>query len=198
MPLQLTLQNRLTSYSQLTLVDSTGLYNADTNPTGWGHPNIALNEVLYAHLLVTNPSGIIYDLDIINDLGIDFQTATVDELVYNIPSALIGGSLGEVLADGTYSVVYKISTTNPFVTGYISTYDIMTYYEVQNKVFKRIINIPYYYKQEKESLYIKETTTLFMLFQALIESAIYYDVTKFGIALNAINDILTFDVENLE
>jgi hypothetical protein len=198
MALQLTLQNRLTSYSQLTLVDSTGLYNADTNPTGWGVHNLALTAVVYAHLFVTNPSGIIYDLDIINDLGIDFQTATVDELVYNIPSALIGGSLGDVLADGTYSVVYKISTTDPFGTGYISTYDIMTYYVVQDKVFKRIVNIPFYYKPNQESLYIKETTTLFMLLQALIESAIYYDVTKFGITLNAINDILTFDVENLE
>jgi len=198
MALQLTLQNRVTSYSQLTLVDSTGLYNAVTNPTGWGAPNITLTDVAYAHLLITTPSGTIYDLDIIVDLGIDFQTIAVDELIYNIPSALIGGSLGDVLDDGVYSIEYKVSITDPFVTGYTSTYDIMTYYVVQDSVFKRIAYIPYYYKQEQESLYIKETTTLFMLLQTLIISSIYYDVTKFGITINAINDILSFDIENLE
>lgn len=48
--------------NEIIVVDSTGDYNAITNPTGWGAPNANRNniDVTTARLTVTNPSGTIF------------------------------------------------------------------------------------------------------------------------------------------
>lgn len=93
----------------LTFTDDTGLYEATSNPHGWYGPNTDLNaDVAGAFLIITDPSGDVYTIDIISDLGFDYPTAEVDLLEYEVPSTLLGLAATESFADGIYDVTYKI------------------------------------------------------------------------------------------
>lgn len=206
MALTLALTSSNTSTVQLTLTDSTGAYNVTTNPTGWGAPNIALTDVLYAYLVVTTPGGVVYPIDIINDLSIDFSTVAYDELIYNVTHDLLGGTVGTTLPDGIYEVTYQISTRNitygdfdaigESTTDKALDINVMTYYTVQGQVFERIAEIPTYYKcADCDNLYVKETTTMFMLLQSLIAASTYSTTVKFELILEALQDIISFDAD---
>lgn len=196
--------------NQLTLIDSTGDYDASTNTGGWGAPNTALSAVKFAYLAITDPGGTMYTVDIINDLGINFATVASDELIYNVTHDLIGGTLGNVIEDGVYEVTYMISTrvgatlndfsptSNPSTDFETQTYA-MTFYVVQGNTFDRIAEIPNYYKcGDCNCLYVKETTTIFMLLQALIAASAYSTTTNFQLILDTLEDIFAFDVDNFD
>jgi len=91
----------------LTITDSTGTYDVTTNPTGCDP--LWLPDVTAATLVITDPSDNEYTIDIISDLGIDYSTATVDTLEYDVPSTLLGKSSTEAFDDGIYEVVYTIT-----------------------------------------------------------------------------------------
>lgn len=197
MALTLVLSSSNADITQLTLTDATGDYDALTNLTGWGAPNLALSAVLYAHLFITTPEGIQYDRDIENDLGIDFSTVTSDALIYNITHDLLGGTIDTILEDGVYEVIYRISDKATWDDGgndYELTINVMTYYIVQGGVFERIAEIPTYYKCAScDNLYVQETTTLFMLLQSIIAASTYSSTTQFEIILAMLEDALSFD-----
>ena len=197
MALTLLLSSSNADITQLTLTDTTGDYAAGTNVGGWGAPNIALTAVLYAHLIIVNPEGETNDIDIISDLSIDFATVASDELIYNITHDLIGGTVDTTLEDGTYEVTYRISDKATWDDGgndYEITLNVMTYYIVQGLVFDRIAEIPTYYTcADCDNLYVKETTTLFMLLQSAIAAANYSTTTQFEIILAMLEDALSFD-----
>jgi len=196
MALTLVLASSNADTTQLTLTDSTGAYAVD-NTGGWGAPNITLGSVLYAHLIITDPSDVEYDIDIINDLGIDFTTIGADGLIYEVTHDLIGGTLGATLEDGIYEVEYRISDSATWDDGgndYSIVINVMTYYTVQGQVFERIAEIPTYYKcADCDNLYVKETTTMFMLLQSLIAASTYSTTVKFELILEALQDIISFD-----
>lgn len=196
MALTLSLTNTISNITEFTLTDSTGNYSV-SNEGGWGSPNIAISDVEYAHLIFTTPTGILYDIDIIDDLGIDFSTATISDLVYTVTNDMIGGVSGEVIPDGVYTVEYQISDSATWDNGgndYSLTLTIMSYYEVQNSVFGRIGEIPTYYNCGGcDNAYIKETSTLFMLLQSVITASGYSNTELFEIALEALQDIIEFD-----
>jgi hypothetical protein len=201
MALVLKLSQSITNYTSLNLTDASGVYNVSTNPTGWGAPNIALSAVQYAHLIVTAPSGTIYDVDIVSDLGIDFSTVTYDELIYNLPYTLFGGTTGDLLPDGIWNIDYRISTELTWVEETINTYslvvNIMTYYVIQEAVYNRIKLIPTYYTcSDCNNQFVKETSTIFMLLQALIASTQYSNTVRFTEILSALTDIMSFDTTN--
>lgn len=204
MALTLALTSSNTSTTQLTLTDSTGDYASD-NTGGWGAPNTNLTAVQYAYLIVEDSAGSTYEVDIINDLSIDFSTVASDELIYNVTHDLLGGTAGTILEDGIYNILYQISTraitdpadfdatANP-TTDFELEINVMTYYVVQGSVFERIAEIPTYYQcADCDNLYVKETTTLFMLLQSLIAASTYSTTTKFSLILDLIEDILSFD-----
>jgi hypothetical protein len=197
MALVLTLSSSNADITQLTLTDTTGVYAAGTNPGGWGAPNLALTAVLYAHLLIDTPEGGSYDIDIISDLGIDFATVASDELIYNITHDLLGGTVDTTLEDGTYAITYRISDNATWDNGgtdYEITLNAMTYYVVQGQVFERIAEIPTYYTCAScDNMYVKETTTLFMLLQSAIAAANYSTTTQFELILAMLEDALSFD-----
>lgn len=201
MALTLALQNSVGDYTQITLTDTTGDYSS-TNVGGWGVPNIELSSVVYAHLIVTLPSGAVVDIDIINDLEIDFSTVTSDELVYNLTYEMLYSQSSEAtLPDGIYAIQYAIADQVALDedASYILNTNIMTYYTVQAGVFERIGEIPTYYKCAScGNQYVKETTTLFMLLQSLIAASTYSSTVQFTSILTVIEDILSFDSTNTE
>ena len=196
MALTLSLTNTISNITEFTLTDSTGTYSV-TNTGGWGAPNIAISDVEYAHLIFTTPAGVLYDIDIIDDLGIDFSTATTADLIYTITNDMVGGVEGDIIPDGVYTVEYQISDSATWDGGgndYSITLTIMSYYEVQNSVFERIGEIPTYYNCGGcDNPYIKETSTLFMLLQSVITASGYSNTELFEIALEALQDIIEFD-----
>jgi len=200
MALTLSLSQSITNYTSLNLTDASGEYNVTTNPTGWGAPNIAISAVQYAHLIITMPNGTIVDVDIEADLGINFAVATYADLVYNVTYLLLTGTSG-LMPDGVYNVEYRISTDAAWVPGagtnYTVTANIMTYYEVQESVYNRIKLIPTYYTcSDCNNQFVKETSTIFMLLQALIASTQYANTVRFTEILSALTDIMSFDTTN--
>jgi len=200
MALSLALTKTVTDFSVLTLVDNSGNYDVDTNPTGWGAPNIELSSVQYAHLLITPPTTSQVDIDIINDLGIDFSTITSEELIYNITYDLLvsGGTAGTTLEDGIYTVTYRISTDASWVEGAATNYTVTvnfgTYYVVQALVFQNVATIPNFYNCSKCcDLQLKDVVTQFMLLQALIYASEYTYLTEFSNILTTLQQVTSFD-----
>lgn len=200
MALSLSLSQSITNYTSLTLTDASGEYNVSTNPTGWGARNIAISAVQYAHLIITMPNAVVIDVDIMTDLGIDFSTATYADLVYNVSYLLLTGT-DALMPDGVYNIEYRISTDASWVeeavTNYTVTANVMTYYVVQESVYNRIKLIPTYYTcSDCNNQFVKETSTIFMLLQALIASTQYSNTVRFSEILSALTDIMLFDTTN--
>lgn len=195
MALVLSLTKTITDYSVLTLVDNTGDYDATTNPNGWGVSNTALTAVDYAHLIITDPSGNVYDVDIIADLGINFATVQSDELIYNVTADLLGGTLGNTLADGIWTVLYEVSDDAGATTTSL-TVQLGTYYQVQALVFQNIATIPAFYSCNKCcTLQLKDIVTQFMMLQALIYASDYTYLTEFTNILTTLQQITSFNLD---
>lgn len=193
MALSLKLSSSIVNYTSLNLADASGVYDVNTNPTGWGAPNKAISDVTSAELTITLPNGSIVVVDIIGDLGIDFATATTADLVYNIPYSLLSGTDG-LMPDGVYDIIYDITADS---VDYTTTATVMTYYVVQESVYNRIKLVPEYYTcSDCDNKFVKETSTIFMLLQALIASSQYSNTVRFEDILSGLTDIMSFDSSN--
>lgn len=192
MALTLSLTKNITNYSVLTLVDNTGAYDAGTNPGGWGSPNMALADVDYATLTITAPDTTVYTIDILVDLGIDYST---DDLIFNVTADLLGGTLGDTLADGIWTVLYEVSDDGGTTTTEL-TVQVPTYYQVQVLVFDNIATIPSFYTCQKCcDLKLKDIVTQFMLLQALVYASEYAYTTEFTNILTTLQQITSFDLD---
>lgn len=194
MALSLKLSSNIVNYTSLNLSDASGIYDVSLNPTGWGSPNKSISDVTSAELTITLPNGSVVVIDVITDLGIDFATATTTDLVYNIPYSLLSGGVDGLMPDGVYFIEYDIiADGEPYGT----TAYIMTYYVVQESVYNRIKLIPQYYTcSDCNNSFVKETSTIFMLLQALIASSQYSNTTRFEELLAGLTDIMSFDSSN--
>ena len=200
MALELKLTQSITDYTSITLTDSSGTYNASTNPTGWGAPNIEIADVLYAKIFITLGSTTT-EIDLVDDLGIDFSTATASTLIYNIPYTMFGGTVStDLVPDEVWEIEYRISDTVNWDDGgndYYITLNLMTYYVIQGQVYDRIKLLPTYYTcSDCNNLFVKETSTIFMLLQALIASTSYSSTSQFTEILSSLEDILSFNSSN--
>ena len=195
MALDLKLSSNIVNYTSINLIDSTGIYNVVTNPGGWGAPNLALSGVVSAELTVSLPNSSVVTIDIINDLGIDFSTATTADLVYNLTSTMLYGTSG-LIPDGLYTIEYNITSAGG---AYGTSATIMTYYVVQESIYNRIKLIPQYYTcSDCNNQFVKETSTIFMLLQALIASSQYSNSVRFTELLTGLTDIMSFDSPNIQ
>ncbi|MFN5251407.1 MAG: hypothetical protein ACK5DE_10180 [Bacteroidota bacterium] len=95
--IQITVQNNVDS---MVLIDSTGNYDAVSNPGGWGAPNPTRGTVSGASVVITPPGA--EDLASIN-LGTFLNT----ELSYDITSAV--EALDTTLTDGIWKYVFTFS-----------------------------------------------------------------------------------------
>lgn len=82
----------------LTFTDSTGLYNADTNPGGYGTPNPAYGDIVSTLITFVLSNG--------NTVNIDTFVPTADVPYVNITAAELGysGTITDQIATVTYSV----------------------------------------------------------------------------------------------
>jgi hypothetical protein len=109
--------------NEIIVTDSTGDYNAITNPTGWGAPNANRNntDVTSVRLTVTNPSGTIFaDLTPPNSLyNTTFWTGTARayEITADVTNIF---TTNPVIADGVWKfvVAFTVLTVPISVTKY--------------------------------------------------------------------------------
>jgi len=97
------------------ITDTTGNYNASTNPTGWGTPNPATSDITRITLSVKNLyTNITYD----NIVALTYTTAVT---VFPTSDLEIDGvSIGDVvMPDGLYEFTYTIVISD--TTTYIAT-----------------------------------------------------------------------------
>lgn len=172
----------------LTITDSTGEYNAVTNPTGWDP--VWLPDVTDASLVITDPSDNEYTIDIINDLGIDFATATVNTLEYDIASTLVGKSSTESFDDGIYTVVYSITLLGT------DTYTVTRMFAIdcnlQCSIDALVAMIPSQYNCNNcNTSFIDDVFLAYMLFGAMKNAALCGGIDQWYNMKTTLNKLIT-------
>lgn len=85
--------------------ETTGAYNVDSNPTGWGSPNAATGSASSATLIVTNNlTGVSYTINLFTE---GFPSSSSDGTFY-VTSDMIGGADDTEIDDGYYTFVYTV------------------------------------------------------------------------------------------
>lgn len=86
--------------TEVTFTETTGSYNAVTNPTGWAiiAPGMPIGNVDDSTLTITTPSG---DVFIINTFP-TLPASTDTDITFNLGD--LGGTSGDVFPDGLYTV----------------------------------------------------------------------------------------------
>lgn len=150
------------------LEDGTGLYNAVTNPGGWGTPNPAVTVIngttidLFLDVEYTNSSGTTTTYDQINLYTAFGPFTTVNDLVFELtPDLLVSGGTpmaanGEVFLDGWYKFTYSFEDSTLTYTD--STDIVETFIDgiVRVKVYTSLKNVPYINDYERFSNDFKE------------------------------------------
>lgn len=83
--------------------ESTGTYNVDTNPGGWGTPNTDIADIVSAELVITKPDG--DEVTITLDSAL-FPT-TNENIIYKISAESLGYS--STIETGLYNIKYKLT-----------------------------------------------------------------------------------------
>jgi hypothetical protein len=128
MALELSINVSLSSNGKLmTFTETTGTYNVNLNPTGWGSPNLDLNQVLYASLVVTLPDTTSKTLFYTKgqSFGIAFASNFPDDsetYTFDITKALNSTfSLFSILGDGTDITYTSYAPSHNFTTSSLLT-----------------------------------------------------------------------------
>lgn len=177
------LQVALTSLQQdscgeWVLTDSTGAYDAATNPTGWGAPNNPVynsGTLTSATLVIKKYDGSTFDtlqtFDLLlpaiwtaltGDTNTPFSAqTTLATLVYTIDAT----ALGAAIEDGIYQITYTVEDA---VASSTITYNIATYCNIECCIEQRLANVPNEYTCVNcSNEYLETTATLWTLLQAL-------------------------------
>lgn len=91
--------------TQLKFTEETGIYNATTNTTGYGTPNIDISDVLTAVLTITGPNGITYNIDLFATTLFPSNTSGIE---YTLPLSGYGNPTN--ITDGQWYFNYIITT----------------------------------------------------------------------------------------
>ena len=162
----------------LTVTDSTGEYSG-TNLTGWGTPNIELSDVSVATVTITDPDDVEHVVDLVNDLGIDYLTATADTLEYDIDSTYFGLASTDTIPDGIYNFLYSITDTSLDV--YTMERNIALYCNIGCEINDLLKMIPEQYSCNKcNTAFINEVYGIYMMYKALINAAECGSVSEFN------------------
>lgn len=104
-----------TKCDSLSFIETTGIYNAATNPTGYGSPNPTIQSSFTANdavLIITDPEGTVFTIDITagNDLSLsaitdNFPTQDNSQFYTITPTVL---SQSGSFIDGVYEVKYTV------------------------------------------------------------------------------------------
>ena len=92
--------------------ETTGEYNASSNPGGWGTPNPEVGDVTSTVVAFTLPSGTISTFDSA-ELGVLNPFAAFPDdtgtLEVSLTMANFGGAATSAFADGVYSITYTVN-----------------------------------------------------------------------------------------
>ena len=91
--------------TQLQFSENTGIYTL-ANPGGWGTPNIEIDNVVTATLLIKGPDGVEYTID----LTIGNLPSNIVGFSYNIPLVSMGSPI--TITDGQWYFVYTVIDDN--------------------------------------------------------------------------------------
>ena len=101
--------------SELRLQELTGAYNVNSNPTGYGSPNLAVADVVSASIYITVPAGTTYTFNV----SPSFPTSDVTDNPLSFTYAQLG--FASEMAVGRYKIVYKLVDSSSNL--YSVTYD---------------------------------------------------------------------------
>lgn len=163
----------------ITITDTSGIYHAVTNPTGWGAPNTAVTDIdgvavtLTLIIQITTSDGTITLYDPINLFTGFGPFVTVNDLVFAIDCSKLfdsGTPLGtsnDELPDGVYDIVYSCNAVTETNTELI---DGIT----ENSVYKllRMMNTAYEYEG-----CIEDTTIVAIFVKTYLDSIEALDVS---------------------
>lgn len=91
--------------NSLTFVETTGAYNATSNPTGWGAPNATLASVTSAELEITLASGDSYTIDLLATGLFPTDDTTFE---YELTNSDFGYTNGAKIDDQIITFVYTV------------------------------------------------------------------------------------------
>lgn len=94
----------------LRLSETTGVYNAATNPGGWGSPNPTTLTVLGLTIDITDPTGTTYNFDQTALVGYTWPDPTgVSETPFIYSGGInVGAVAADPFVDGFYTVTYTV------------------------------------------------------------------------------------------
>jgi len=97
--------------TEFTFTDVTGIYNASTNPTGWGAPNPLIGSAITpCNLVITLPDGTTsYTIDLATTSPVFPVDQAPNELTLDMSD--IGGTAGDSIPDGIYTFVYTVTSS---------------------------------------------------------------------------------------
>lgn len=186
------------------LIDSSGTYDAVTNPNGWktatsGGSNVQIdnNSIVQAYLEIIKPDNTTYTFNLMTlatwrtltifTNGNPFDSSvTPDTLNYTFPASLLGGSI----PDGLYRVTYVIVDTNG--TRVESNFIIALYCHVEYCVYMMVNQLEEKYLCERcNDTFAKDVTTAWALYLALVYSAHISMLDRFNNILRTLQQICT-------
>lgn len=91
--------------------DTTGAYDPNYNTGGYGFPNLYPSDGYNRKITITDPSGIVYIVDL---EYYDVFDSNDIAIYYNIPNASIGGPT--LITDGQWKFVYSFNNFNNTIT----------------------------------------------------------------------------------
>lgn len=179
------------------IADATGDYHVTTNPTGWGSPNLVIDDesITVATLSISKDGVLVHEFDLM-DLGTwkdltGYTTAsaafdaltTSDSLTYSITST----NLETDLEDGIYTVEYSVSDGS---TPSTSTFMVALFGQLEKKLYQIAAEVPdIYTDHELPSLCMSQITAIWALYCALLYSARIADTTAFSTLLTSLQEI---------
>lgn len=112
---------------EISITDSTGDYDASTNTTGWGTPNLERGDVTDASLVITDADGYDYTIDV--------TTEVQDGTDITVTSDLIGLAAGVDITSGVY--YFTLTVTDGVDTYYFDVTKL--FYCTEEKAFQALV-----------------------------------------------------------
>lgn len=171
------------SCDELTFTETTGAYNATTNPGGWGAPNPTLASVTTpVTLTVTFPNESVYTLDVAT-LNPSFPTDdTTLEWVLDMSS--FGGDTGDSFEDGVYTFTYLVTADG---STYTQTHYVALYCQVKCCVFSMFKDLEVNCDCCEDDK--KTAIDAFLLYKGLVYEAGCGNITAFNSALTELQKV---------
>lgn len=133
-----------TDCDSFNISESTGVYDSNGNPGGWGNPNYDVSDVIDARLIIVLPDGTSVTIDSNSSVPV-FPTLpdSTGNSIFNVTSTMLGVS---GLEDGIYNITYQVDLNSVFgqtIQAQVTIYQLLTC-NIKCCVDKLVAKIPDY------------------------------------------------------